>query len=173
MHVGTFVAHVEPVIGAEHDDSYPRPFVLGDEIDDRGEPLAVGMHQGRARMRAVQHLVARIVNQDALQSAGDALRLAVAEDDNGLRRRIVIGPRTSGGATRYQQDDSRQLPGALPGSFQPTEHAPHAPPPQNQHAITPTQILSVAVAGCKRISGPRAPCDALSPCPLARPGADR
>lgn len=99
MHVDTLVAHVEPIIGAEHDDGYPRLFVLGDEIDDRGEPLAVGMHQGRARMRAVQHLVARIVDQHALQSAGDALRLTVAEDDNGLRRRIVLGPRASGGTS--------------------------------------------------------------------------
>ncbi len=48
------------------------------------------MHQGGARMGAVQNLEARRFEQHPVHAAGNTLRLAVAEDDDsGLRRRVV------------------------------------------------------------------------------------
>ena len=72
---------------------------LSTKFCDRRQPLALGMDQRGAGMRAVEHLVARVVDQHALQAAGDALRLAVAKDDDRGRVGVSSATRADGART--------------------------------------------------------------------------
>ncbi len=83
-----FVVHVEPVVGPEHDDRDIRR-LMRDEMLDRAEPFTLPMHQRRAGMGAVEDAETGVVEQHALQPAGDALGLAVAEYGDPQRRRQV------------------------------------------------------------------------------------
>ena len=85
------LAHVEPVVGAEHHDRDIGLLALG-EIRDRGEPFVLVMHQRGAGMGAVEHAKARVLGQHALQAARKAGGLAVAEHDDRSAGSVDLAP---------------------------------------------------------------------------------
>ena len=60
-----FILEIEAVIGAEHRDR-DIGFLMRNKILDRSEPLAFGMNQRGAGMRAVEDAEALVLDQDSL-----------------------------------------------------------------------------------------------------------
>ena len=69
------------------------------------------MDQRRARMGAVDHLEARVLEQNALQADREPCRLAVAEDDDAMLFGRVAGSRR---ARERQGEANRQKDGGEP-----------------------------------------------------------
>jgi len=120
------VAHIEAVIGAEHDDGDVGLFV-GDEALHRGEPFALGMHQCRAGMAAVEHPEPRVLDQYPAEPASEPLSLAIAkDDDSGPRSRLVGDCRG-----RPEKQHEKRQPGSqdrASGAAKPT-NSPHGTRP--------------------------------------------
>src|SRR5439155_5416036 len=98
------VAHIEAVIGPEHDHRDVRLFA-GRKALDRRQPLGPAVHQRGAGMTAVEDAIARVFDQDALQPAGETLRLAIAKDRDRRPVNRLIGTRGAAEQAKEKKKD--------------------------------------------------------------------
>ncbi len=107
------LAHVDAVVGAEHHDGDIGLLALGEGLDRR-QPLVFVVHQRRAGVGAVEHAETRILGQHALQAAGEAGGLTIAEHDDGRRGRYVLclGLRLGLRLRRRNSEEHDKQPGA-------------------------------------------------------------
>ena len=88
------------------------------------------MHQSGAGVGAVEDAIARVLEQDSLQSASQALCLAVAENRDRHPVGELFGARR-GGEKKKTKNKDRRPPDPASGTAKPTVSAHRALPPNN------------------------------------------